>query len=187
MNELKVFIADTKGKTLSFLLELIGLILEVFNAQNFTDSEKQIKDGETVLREMSRSEKAIFSLSNTLIEILKSKESEQEVLLSGDNIIIEENCDCPICTMMPLLMGIKPEREKTCYPKDSMHPDWLKMLELDKDIKHLNAQIQALDRFFWDSIKADLPEETQDYDDLAVRTGFQIVAYNEQAEPETQE
>ncbi len=185
MEELKSLIENAKGKTLLFLLKLVKMIMEVFQSGNFTDSENQLKEEEKAIREMSRTEKAIFSLSNTLILIKKSLMEEQEKLLQGENVeLVAYDCSCPICALGSVLFGHSITIGKNVYsPKDVSHPDWLRVLALDKEIDDLDNQIEALNEFFWDSVQTDLPEEEiKDFDALDIRQGFQIVACKKQEE-----
>ena len=164
-------------------------IVEILASGEFHDEETSIVDGEIVIREMTDLEKAIFTPIVVVHEAIKAMIAEHTQLLKGENFIETTRPKIDVDPFMGIGMMISIDlshgEERGFIPKDKNHPDFIKVKELGKLIKSEQAKIQPIESLLWPIIKMNLnPKQTRDYNVTGIRSGFQIIVFNEKEEIE---
>lgn len=169
-------------------------IAEILESGQFMDYEAPpAVDGDFLIRLMNPLEKAIITQVNLLTKGMKAKEEEHNRLLEGDNFVKKSrpNFDFTPLGLLGAMISINMSDENPRFsfePKDPSHPDCIRVEELKKELHAVASSVKPYEDITWPLIQMDLdPEKQKGFYGLALRAGFQIVAFNEPVPVEVEE
>ncbi len=163
---------------------LLESIAEIIAGGQFKDEDEKHAEDDVVIREMTSLEKAILTVININLEKVNPMINEHTKLLNGENFISSAR---PNISMESLLDGMAQiisidmsGIKKGFEPKDKTHPDFLRVKELDKEIRARHQEINSFRNLMWKIIDMGInPTQKNGYDCTGIRAGFQLIVFNE--------
>jgi hypothetical protein len=161
-------------------------IAEILESGQFVDHEApSLIDGDSLIRLMKPLEKAIITQISILTKGMNAKEEEHNRLLEGENFVKRSrpNFDFTPLGILGAMISIDMSDENPQFsfePKDPSHPDCIRVEELKKELHVIASSVKPYQDITWPLIQMDInPEKKEGFEGLALRAGFQIVAFNQ--------
>lgn len=160
-------------------------IAEILESGQFTDVDDPTIEGDLVIREMTLLEKAMFTFVNNTLKSLQPLEVEHNKLLEGEAFEVHSGLEITSESFMGgmaeiISISMQGLGKKSFQPKDRTHPEFIRVEELEKEIRAKQEEINPVRNIMWPIINMGIdPSQKNGYDTTGIRSGFQIVVFNE--------